>query len=68
MANKNRVRMYCHPDFKKMVDIRRIEYGGADSITFTEKASKNPDILAGMRPVNKDENKTKKTKYPSLFR
>ena len=55
--------MYCHPDFKKMMDIRRIEYGSKDSIKFTKKVASNPEILKG------SNNEKKKTVYkkPSFF-
>lgn len=69
MVNKNRTRMYCHPEFKKLMDIRRIEYGEKDSISFTKKVSRNPDLLKGtitLRHLIKNE-KPKKNRIPSLF-
>lgn len=54
--------MYCHPDFKKMIDIKRIELGGGDSIAFTKKLANNPELIKGEKNVKK---KTFKT--PRLF-
>jgi len=56
--------MYCHPEFKKMIDIRRIEYGSKDSINFTKKIADNPDLIKG---IYKNENKKKQFKQPSIF-
>ena len=67
MANKERTRMYCHPDFKKMMDLRRIEYGEPDNIQFTKKVSKNPDLIKGSLFQTRKNDDKKKKPFPSLF-
>lgn len=63
MVKKNKTRMYCSKEFKTFIDIKRLEYGDKDIVSFTEKVSKNPDILKGGVKVEK------KTKFrqPRLF-
>lgn len=70
MGNKDRTRMYCHPNFKKLMDIRRLEYGEANSIKFTEKVSRNPELLKGhitIKPYKKNDERKKLSRIPTLF-
>ena len=68
MVNNERTRMYCHPEFKKMLDLRRIEYGERDTIRFTKRLASNPSLLKSeILNTDKNNGKKKQTGYPSLF-
>jgi len=61
VVKKNKTRMYCSKEFKTFIDIKRLEYGDKDIVSFTEKIINNPDILKGGKKVEK------KFKQPSFF-
>lgn len=63
MIKIKRTRMYCDEEFKKLIDIKRIEYGEKDTISFTNKVAKNPSLLNGVTK----KNVKKEFKTPKLF-
>ena len=69
MVNNERTRMYCHPEFKKMLELRRIEYGERDTIRFTKRLASNPSLLKSelFNKEKQQNGKKKSTGYPSLF-
>ena len=64
---KKRARMYCDPAFKKLVQIRGIDYGYSDITKFTEKVASNPRILIKEEQIEAPKKKKRIKLYEPLF-
>ena len=66
MKDKKTERIYVDPEFRKYLEMKKIESGERSIVAFTKKAAINPKLLNG-EPMEKKKLRKKGGFYEPLF-